>query len=411
MTKRYFFLVLVSAFMTAAQAQEARLSLHQCFALAAENNLAVKSAEKSVDVARSLQGTAWDIGRTELSLSQDPTSGGSPDNALTLSQQIDFPTVYMARHAQLKAETQAARSRAGMVSATLKGDIASLYHQLAYEQECVRLLRRQDSVLTRYRQLAEQRLAVGETRRLEVITAERLQRENQMTAASMQTQLEATQQQLASLLGTDLRVLPADTFGAVSYASSGYDYAFTPEGRYASDLLAVADREVSVARSGYAPTLSVALRNQLVISSWDPYNQQRSRFDGGNFMGFEVGVGIPLFFGATKARVRAARESRERTQLELQQQQQTLQRDYATALSRQRAAQVRLDYYEGEGLQKADELARLASLEYEAGEIGYVEYTAALQESIGLSLKRAEAVNDYNQSVVTLQRLCNGFGE
>ncbi len=31
-------------------------------------------------------------------------------------------------------------------------------------------------------------------------------------------------------------------------------------------------------------------------------------FEGGNFMGFEVGVGIPLFYGATKARIKAAKK-------------------------------------------------------------------------------------------------------
>lgn len=52
-----------------------------------------------------------------------------------------------------------------------------------------------------------------------------------------------------------------------------------------------------------------------------------------------------------------------------------------------------------------------AEMENEQGEIGYVEYVDALQESIDLRLKRAEAINDYNQAVVCLQRLDNGFGK
>ena len=37
----------------------------------------------------------------------------------------------------------------------------------------------------------------------------------------------------------------------------------------------------------------------------------RSRFTEGNFFGFEIGVGVPLFYGATKAKVKAARKDRD----------------------------------------------------------------------------------------------------
>lgn len=30
----------------------------------------------------------------------------------------------------------------------------------------------------------------------------------------------------------------------------------------------------------YAPSLSLSLRNQMVISSWDPYHVNRNRFEG-----------------------------------------------------------------------------------------------------------------------------------
>ena len=66
--------------------------------MALEKNPQMQVANKSVERAKALQGTAWEIDKTELSLSQDPTSGGSPDNALSLSQSIEFPTYYIARH-------------------------------------------------------------------------------------------------------------------------------------------------------------------------------------------------------------------------------------------------------------------------------------------------------------------------
>ena len=97
------------AFSGAAEAQ--KLTMEQCFALATEHSLTLKAAEARTQQTRIMQGTAWDVDKTELSLSQDPTSGGSPDNALAISQSIDFPTVCAARRSRQKAETAVDESR------------------------------------------------------------------------------------------------------------------------------------------------------------------------------------------------------------------------------------------------------------------------------------------------------------
>ena len=65
-----------------------------------------------------------------------------------------------------------------------------------------------------------------------------------------------------------------------------------------------------------------------------------------------------------------------------------------------------MQYYEQKGAASATEIERLASLEYENGEISYIEYVSALQESIDSQLKRADAINAYNQAVVALKRIC-----
>ena len=96
-------------------AQTKKMNLQQCVQMAVENSPQMQVERMQVERAKALQGTAWDIDKTDISLSQDPTSGGSPDNALSISQTIEFPTLYAARHGQLKAETQAERSRGQVV--------------------------------------------------------------------------------------------------------------------------------------------------------------------------------------------------------------------------------------------------------------------------------------------------------
>lgn len=387
--------------------QTRKVSLQECINMALEKNPQMLVANKSVERAKALQGTAWEIDKTEFSLSQDPTSGGSPDNALSLSQSIEFPTYYIARHKQLKAETQAERSKAAVVRLSLENDVKAAYYQAVYLAERLRVLESQDSLLAQYRSLAEKRYKAGETRLLELLSAERLQRENKMEVLAAHNELETAQLLLSRLVGSVETVEPKEeSLLPLDWKQASYNYSQTPDGQYSADRLKASEQAVRVAKNGFAPSLSLSLRNQLVISSWNPYDQDRSRFDGGNFMGFEVGVGIPLFYGATRAKVKAARKEREMIALEIKEQEQLRQQEYLSALSRMNAAYVRYTYYNEEGRERSDKMAEQGLLEYSQGEISYLEYMNVLQESIDLRLKRASALNDYNQCVLVMEKLC-----
>lgn len=389
-----------------AMAQSKVMTLQECLDMALKQSYQVKAAEKSVERAKTLQGTAWDLDKTEVSLSQDPSSGGNTDNALTVSQGIEFPTVYIARRKQLKAETQVEKSRLNVAKLDLATEVRSAYLQLVYENEILRLLQRQDSILDRYTATASSKLKAGESRRLELLAAERMHRENELEIASTQSNIEACQLQLASLVNTTESITPADkVLAPLDFLQKGFNYQQTPEGQLAQDRITVADKAITVAKNGYAPSLSLALRNQLLISSWNPYHVDRSRFKEGNFFGFEVGVGVPLFFGANKAKVKAAKKDREIAELELQQGQREKQREYLTALSRCNSTFVRMKYYQEEGAEKDKDLERLSRLEYENGEISYIEYMDALKNCIDFHMKKAAAINDFNQSVVALEKV------
>ena len=122
-------------------------------------------------------------------------------------------------------------------------------------------------------------------------------------------------------------------------------------------------------------------------------------------MGFEVGVGIPLFYGATKARIKAAKKDKEIAEYEIKQEQLDKQQEYHACLSKCNEAFVRMKYYQEEGRQDNQKLEEMSQAEYENGEISYIEYVEALNSSIDFYMKKAAAINDYNQSVIELQKL------
>jgi cobalt-zinc-cadmium resistance protein CzcA len=304
----------------------------------------------------------------------------------------------------LKANTQVAGQRLNLSRKQLTLDISNTYEEMVYSQEKLRWLQRQDSVLRRYVDVASTRYQAGEARQLEPLTAYKLQRENLLTIKQVQDEYQLLQLQLMSLINSPEPVVPADQqLLMMAPPAADYNFAATSEGQLMASELLQAATQVKEAKTGYLPHINLGLRHQLVFSGWDPYKLHRAKFADGNFMGFEIGVGIPLFYGATKAKVKAARKEQEvvglrRQQAELQQSQQilALQKRYASALER-------LRIYQDKGLGEAAEVARIAQAAYESGDIGYVEYVNSLQESLSTRMAYIDALHQYNQAVIQWQ--------
>lgn len=389
-----------------------KMTLQQCFQLADRQNLALQSGRKAVEKAQVMQRTAWDLDKTEIAFSQNPASSGDTDNGLTFSQSIEFPTVYTARRNQLKAETQAEKSRLNVTSQQLRLEIANVYYAMLYQTHRLQILLQQDSVIQRYCDVAAKRYKAGEARQLEFLSADRMRNDNRLEMTKVKNEAENLQTALMALLNTTTPVVPAADNLVISQSSpmnAAFNYQQTANAQYQKDLISALDQEVKCAKTGYAPSLSLALRSQLLIDSWDPYHINRQRFTEGNFFGFEVTVGVPLFYGATKAKVKAAQKDREVAQLAMQQEQREKERDYKQGYNRLQNAIKRMEYYSGENMVKAKDIERLSTLEYENGEISYVEYASALQEAIDMRLKQAEVVNEYNEAVLALMALNNSL--
>ena len=413
MMTRCLIVVSVALFSLPTLAQQGKsMTLKQCIGIGLTNNYGIKAAEKGVERAKAMQGTAWDLDKTDITLSQDPTSGGSTDNALSLTQQMDFPTVYVAKGKLLKAETKVERGKAEIAKLQLRTDIASTYYQLVYKQELIDILQVQDSVIGRFCSIVAKQHEAGEARKLERMTMERKLTDNRHELLQAKNDFATLQKQMMTLMNVAEPVVPAESkLEALTLDLSDFNFYNTAEGQLAQDKIEVADREVTLAKNGYAPSLSVSLRNQLVISSWNPYHLDRSRFSEGNFMGFEVGIGVPLFFGATKAKVKAAKRDREIADLEMKQDEAQRRQDYCNLLSNLSVAREKMAYYNGDGLRQVEEMTRLAETEYESGEITYLEFADVLDESVSHAMKRASAINDYNQVMISLLQANGEIGK
>ena len=377
-------------------------SLAECIEIARANNIDVKVADLQVQRAKRMEGSYFEMEKTELSLSQDPTSGGSPDNALTLSQKIDFPTVYGSRRKLLKAETQVEESRRQLTESELTRDVSAAYSKLLLWQHVEALLSGNDSVLSEFVRTADIRYKNGETNRLELMNAQQMKAENGIRLREAKDEKTAAQLQLQQLMNTSETVVATDDYLCVQPADDAYSFAATPQGQLLEREQVRSERELGYIRQGMTPSFNVGLRHQLVISGINPYDVDRSRFDKGNWMGFEVGVAFPLFYGSQKARKSAAKLDVDIARTRREQAERKSGSELLIAENAVESARRSYDYYQTEGFPAAKEMRRLSRIEYGAGEITYVEHVQNLSAALAVEMDNAKAIDALNQAVVKL---------
>ena len=378
-------------------------SLDECLEYAAENSLRLHRAELSARKARTLEKTAYEMSRTSLSLSQDPTSGGSPDNALTLSQEFDFPTVYTGRRKLLEAATGVEESQLALTGSQLRRDVSSAYCTLVLRRRICQLLRNNAAYAEEFLRIAEARFSAGACRRTEVLSAAQVKAENEISLREAENELREAGLALKLLLGTDDDIIPTDIDIPVSENHREFSFSGTPEGLLSQSELERSRRNLTLAsREGFLPTFSLGVRHQLVIGGINPYGVDRSRFAGGNWMGFEAGLSVPIFFGAQRRKVAAARLDVEMASLQLEERRREADAALSSAAGKLSAARETYDYYIGEALPQARELRSISGEEYAVGHISYMEYMQNLSTALQTELSGARAADALNQAIIEM---------
>ena len=404
MKKQYIIFSLFLFLPILVSAQSRQMTLQEVLAMAAERSLTLQNSRMEVDKTRILQGTAFHLDATSVSLSQDPTSGGSPDNAITVSQSFALPSVYSARRSLLKSETSAAQSRLAVSENELRREVSLAFYDLLYAQDVLHIYARQDSIYKNFNRVAEAKLGTGETGRLEQMNAIRLKQENDIKSDIAQRDFLTAQLQLMKWLNTDTLVIPlATATNELIFADNSI--ADVPLLALAKSQEEVANRQLKLEKRNGLPTFSVGASVQTVIKGFNPYNIDRSAYGGGNFMGFSVGVNIPLAFGAQKARVKATRKEVEMAQLNVRNQEYVLRKTYDAAYNNYVSAHKAYNYYQKIGVPQAREMERISKASYEYGQIGYVELMQNLQSALEVWKDFADATRQYNKAIVELNYL------
>jgi cobalt-zinc-cadmium resistance protein CzcA len=149
--------------------------------------------------------------------------------------------------------------------------------------------------------------------------------------------------------------------------------------------------QLKLAKQAYLPDINL-----------EYFNGTNNYAGSRNYQGFEVGIGIPLFFGDRRSKVRAGQYSLEETVY--------LQQNYENVFSIRLASltgtlesyERSIEYYEQTGRELSGELLRSAEKSYRLGEIDFFNFVQGVDRAVEMELDFLEQLFLYDQTVLEI---------
>ena len=388
-------------------AQTQPLSLDDCINIALKNNLQAKTASLEVEQSKALQKSAFDPAKTNLTLTQDPTSGGNIDNAIGILQSFALPGLYKNQKAVLKQQTLLTEKSKTVTEAEVIRSVKDAYYNYLYGLEKIKVLNYLDSVYSDFAKKAEVRQRTGETSNLEKLTAQNKYQEVRLQKREAESDLKVYKLSLQQLLNLNNVAIKEDSLTIIPFVDVNDTTAVkqNPLLDYYAQNVNLSNSKIKLEKAKLLPELTLGYSQQFLIKGFDPANNKRDYYDGTRIAGFQIGVGVPLFNGSYRARINAEKIGVHVAQTQLNATQQKLQTQWQQVYQEYLKYKQTTDYYATSGLQLANEQLRVAAFSFSKGEIGYVEFIQNISLATESKLNYLSAINSLNMSVINLQYL------
>ncbi|MEA4948816.1 MAG: TolC family protein, partial [Petrimonas sp.] len=339
--------------------------------------------------------TAFNIGKTNVYYGTDANNIAENNHPLYVvgaSQQMDFPTVYAARHKANRAEVSVSQAAYELELQRLRKDITQAYYHVVYLQNKQQLYDYIAGIYRKFSQSAAAQYKQGEIAYLEKLNATAKQQQIEVQQKQAASDLQIAYRQLNLLLQPDENILvPFQQLEPVLLNENSRNNAGL---KLADEQLRYENALLGVEKNLWLPNINVEV-----------FNGTNRFANAKSYWGWQVGVSIPLFFGEQKARVASQKYSVMMADYSRQQYQ--IRYDSANEQLRNELEKYRqnIDYYQTSGKQISDELIKFATSGYEVGEIDFFRYIQSLENAVQLRMDYLDNLAKYNETVIALNYL------
>ena len=383
-----------------------QLSLKDAIGIALQQNPDIIGAHRGIDAARGRFWQGVSLPPPTLSLGYDYIPTGSSishynERAIGISQSFDFPSTIFLRGSSLSSEIDATESDARSLQLSVTMQVKLAYFAVLAKQRKLTLAEENLRVAADFADKAGIRLNAGEGTNLELLTAkvERTRAQNDVEVA--RNHLEVATSELDLVLGrgtehggreyvlTDTLSHRPHTFAIESLIDHAQQSS--PQIQSAQFRLNAASTRRTIAWSSILPSFTVSYARQAQGGNPDLY-------------GVSFGLSLPIWFLLDqRGQIQEAAAEYARTESELTARRLGVSLGVKVAYLQCTNDERQTALYATDLLPQAEEVFRIASRGYLAGENSYIQLLHAQQTLISVRSASIDALYNYNASLSRLE--------
>jgi cobalt-zinc-cadmium resistance protein CzcA len=387
-----------------ANAQE-KIQLHKAVSLALENNASLKVSRLNEKYHETLRKSSFDPDRTALGFEFGQMNSIAQDNKFSVTQSIAFPMLYRNQARVNRSDVAISQLEVRRDENELKAEVKRKFFELIILQRKIDLLAEAEAIYSGFLDKIERRFALGDADVLERSTAisQKIRIGNQMRMLS--TQYQVMLEEFRLVLNTDSEMVPEAEDLLYTLPQTDSLLSESPALLLQTALLNQSKMEHKLEQSKLYPMLSVGYSNLSIIGFQKIADEERYFDAGRRFSYFSVGLGVPIFNGAQKSRIQAAKIKVEMQGAAEQAERKKLQSKLQNGVRLHQESLKQVTSYQDTLLPNAIQILSTASRRLSSGEIGYLEWVMLVNQSILIRAEYLDAIQRHNDVVFQIEQL------
>lgn len=382
------------------------MKLEKLLALVKEKSPILKVGQLQEKYYTALKGTAKDIPKTQLITELGNYNSFNFDSRVSILQPFSAGMVYRKQELVLNSYLNTAEANTVIQQQVLEKMIRQLYLELQYLMAKKKILERADSVYGSFQRVAQLRFEKGESNLLEKTTLDNQVMQNRQILLMNLSDTKAIQLEIALLLQDTISIVPAEELVTDQQL---YDTALLqqhPELQYYKAQEQQAEAETQLAKAKLKPEWLIGYNNQSLMG-WMEYKNRSERFftAGDRFSSVTLGMSIPFFNKAQKAKVEAANVQEQVNRANTDIAALRLKTQLQQALQHRDKFNSSLTYFKSSALPQSNIIIQTANLNYKNGQISYIEWATLVNQALGIQMQYADTQRDHQLNEIQLDYL------
>lgn len=402
---KYLLLLHFIVFLCMKPNAQISISLNGAIDSAIKNNLTINNERLKTSHAKALIKAAANIPVTNVAGEFGQINSSYFDTKFGVSQSFSFPTVYAKQRLLFTEEWKAALMGVSLKEIEIKKAVSETFYNYIYWKEKEKLLTDIDSLYSKLMLKAGLRLQKGESNVLEKTTFETQKTAVDIQLIQVRQEIETLEQIFQMLLNTNTKFVPS-TVELKMQDIPYIDLETPPEDHPALKLMTqqqqIAKANTQIEKSKLLPDLLLGYNN----TSMRGMGADERLYNAGNrFHTAQVGIGIPLFASAQKARIKASRINEQVAINNFNIEKESLKTKMATAFVQYYQHKRAVALYENQYLKNVAAIKETANKQFLNGEINYLDFVMLINQSVNIQNSYTDAVQRLNQSIIELNYL------